>query len=352
MKTFLKRVLPASLRTLLSSVLARAQLKMAEVASWTRPGTALYYLLFSPAFFREHRAVLKGKIHYWRSLSDVLETSYLLRRNTHRLEKGLVMRPRRGVFAEDYIGETVACFERASVSKAICRSELSWAADVLDTYFSAVQPTPMIEAARNRFQLSKQHASSVPTRVPFPHGELPSLQLGFDALEALFIRRRSVRWFDSVPVPVEKLEKAVRAAITAPSACNRQAFGFYVAQNDKAQMLAALAGGTAGFNHNISCTVAVVGNLDAYPYERDRHLIYIDASLASMQFMLALESLGLSTCPINWPDLPRPEAAIQKLLGLEPYERAIMLIAVGYADPDGGVAYSQKKSIANVMKMV
>ena len=59
--------------------------------------------------------------------------------------------------------------------------------------------------------------------------------------------------------------------------------------------------------------VQVVGNLAAYPLERDRHLIYIDSALASMQLMLAAETLGLSTCPINWPDVDFAEQNIQQL---------------------------------------
>ena len=94
--------------------------------------------------------------------------------------------------------------------------------------------------------------------------------------------------------------------------------------------------------------MAVVGDLSAYPLERDRHLIYIDASLASMQLMLAAETLGLATCPINWPDIERAEQRIRDLLDLPPHERVIMLIAIGYGDPEGGVPYSQKKQ-SNVL---
>ncbi|SUE94955.1 Uncharacterised protein [Mycolicibacterium tokaiense] len=37
-----------------------------------------------------------------------------------------------------------------------------------------------------------------------------------------------------------------------------------------------------------------------------------------------------------------------KLLGLEPDERVIMLIAVGYADPEGLIPYSQKLALDRV----
>jgi hypothetical protein len=39
---------------------------------------------------------------------------------------------------------------------------------------------------------------------------------------------------------------------------------------------------------------------------------------------------------------------MQRALGLDASERVIMLIAFGYADPNGGVPFSQKKSIDSI----
>jgi nitroreductase len=64
-----------------------------------------------------------------------------------------------------------------------------------------------------------------------------------------------------------------------------------------------------------------------------------------MAFMLALETLGLASSAINWPDFEPLEARMQKALNLDYDERVIMLIAVGYPDPDGMVAWSEKKSL-------
>jgi len=62
-----------------------------------------------------------------------------------------------------------------------------------------------------------------------------------------------------------------------------------------------------------------------------------------MQLMLAAETLGLATCPINWPDMEVAEKRIAKLIDLPAHERVVMLMAIGYGDPDSGVPYSQKK---------
>ena len=61
------------------------------------------------ASYREAIAVAAGQRRYFPVETD--DTA--LRRNIHRLEKGLVSRPRRHVFALDYIGSTVTRFERA-----------------------------------------------------------------------------------------------------------------------------------------------------------------------------------------------------------------------------------------------
>ena len=67
--------------------------------------------------------------------------------------------------------------------------------------------------------------------------------------------------------------------------------------------------------------------------------------MASMAFMYALETVGLASCGLNWHDSGTQEKRMSSLLGLSPSERVIMLISIGYPDPDGMVAYSQKKDL-------
>src|SRR5690606_15420758 len=107
-----------------------------------------------------------------------------------------------------------------------------------------------------------------------------------------------------------------------------------------------------GFADNLQSIIVVVGDLSAYPYIKDRHVIYIDSSLAAMQLLLALQTKGLSTCVINWPEIDRNERQIRKIVDIEDYERVIMLIAVGYADENGGVPFSQKKGSDVILRGV
>jgi nitroreductase len=68
--------------------------------------------------------------------------------------------------------------------------------------------------------------------------------------------------------------------------------------------------------------------------------------------MLAFETLGLSTCAINWPDTEVREKKMESFLNLDPCHRPVMLLAVGYADPEGGIPYSQKKDDKILIKEI
>ena len=349
MKKIIKKILPGWAKQIIQLSIKIPELLLSPVLSSTKFTASIYYAFFSCEFNREHKAVLSGKVEYNKKLKDIGDTSVLLRRNIHRIEKGLIMQPRRDVFAENFIGATVDIYEVAMKTGHLNVEEKKWITDVLEEYFSVVKDTRVISRARVKFGRCSKKDSGRKKYVPYPHHELPQLDISYEQLQRLVNKRRSVRWYKDRNVPLKLIEKAVTLAAQAPSACNRQPFFFYVADSKKmAVKIAKCAGGTPGWADGIPCMIVIVGDLSSYPSEKDRHLIYIDASLAAMQLMLAFETLGLSTCAINWPDVEAAERKIEKLLDLKSYERPVMLLSVGYPEANGGIPYSQKKD-ANVL---
>lgn len=325
---------------------------------------AVWYGLLSLRFGREQRAVLAGRLAYQRRMRSAQRSNPLLRRNIHRLEKGLVMRGRRPVFAEDYIGETVDALVGAERLGGIDPAEHKWATDVLDAYFDAVGDAPRIRAARERYRGRSERTCSVAEGAesgpapagggwqPYARAQGARADVDYEDFLQLCRQRRSVRWFLPRPVPRELIEKAVAAAAQAPSACNRQPlFLRYFERPDEARRVAGIAMGTAGYAENVPALVVVLGDLSAFFDERDRHLVYIDGALASMQLMLALETVGLASCPINWPDVEGLERRMARELRLPVYLRPVMLIALGYPDPAGGVPFSAKKPVSSLLKL-
>lgn len=311
--------------------------------------THFYFLFGFLTFNREQSAVIRGRRNYYRNKNRTRLTHVELRRNIHRLEKGIIMMPRRDVFARDYITETVEFYVRAVRQRqaspdSIESSEISWAHSVLAEYFRICVPGDRsIDAARRIFIAQ----DFVPvTAALIPHSKHQLSGISYDEMSALSVQRRSVRWFEQRPVPRELVDKALLIARQAPTACNRLPYEFRVFDEpEMVRLVAGLPFGTSGYAHNIPTIIVVVGKLESYFSPRDRHAIYVDSSLAAMSLIFGLETLGLSSSIINWPDFEPLEAQMQKLLGLDISDRVVMLIAVGFAHGDGLVPYSQKKEL-------
>jgi nitroreductase len=319
----------------------------------------LYYFLFSSDFSREHQKVLKGKFLHLQALKQHKPNAFHLRRQIHRIEKGLIMKNRRSVFALDYIGDAVQNYKVLSdaFKKGGDADEglLKWSSNVLQEYFNVTdQEHPKLKLLRSDFH-SIHHQVQFDLQpkeyVPYKRAQGIKSDISYDQFLALSQQRRSVRYFTDQKVPYELLEKAMLAAAYSPSACNRQPFTFRIfTEQEMKNKVGELPAGIRPFYKNIPVLIVVVGKLSAYLSERDRHVIYLDGGLASMSFILALETLGLSSLTINWPDIEYWEDKMEKLIQLDEDERPMMLIGVGYADPEGGIPYSQKKSPKQLLK--
>lgn len=311
----------------------------------------LFFTLYPISFNREQTAVLQGRRNYYRNKQTDRRSHVELRRNIHRLEKGIIMTPRREVFARDYITETIEFYERAAEQFVRCpesmdRSEMEWAHDVLEEYFRCNTGShPIVDAARARFE-EIPYAFESTGKIPYNKLAASRSEVTYDQLLALAEQRRSNRFFDDKPVPRALVDQSLLIARQSPTACNRLPYEFRIF--DDPEMVREVAGlpfGAAGYSHQIPTIAVLVGKLENYFSPRDRHAIYIDASLAAMSFVLALETVGLSSSIINWPDFEPLERKMQQTLDLALTDRVVMLIAIGYAHPDAMVPYSQKKQL-------
>lgn len=324
-----------------------------SVVHCSKISSGLYYFFFDRSYDREQISVLKGIKKNKEQTRRPTGNIATLRRNIHRIEKGLIMRPRRDIFAKDYIIETCLAYRQAVSGQMAGKDEMQWAHDVLREYFAAVKEEKEVIKAKEIFEkeAAQTCCETEVKLIPYQRNFENKPFVSYEDLHALSIHRRSVRWFKQEPVPREVIDKAISLGAQAPSACNRQPFQFRIFDDhDLVQKVVRIPFGLHGYGHNVPCLAVVVGDQSSFFDERDRHLIYIDASLAIMGTLFAFESLGVSTCCVNWPAIESQEKEMAKLLGLEVYERPIMLIAIGYPDPQGLVARSTKKPIEALRK--
>lgn len=313
--------------------------------------SSFYYTFFSSAFNHAHQSILKGKIRHLKNLYNNKENEYLLANYIHAIEKGLTMKNRKEIFALSYIKKTVKAYETVIKSESIISEErIKWFYDILDMYFKEAGDHIVIKEAKNHFySLPKYHGQVEECFVPFKRIDGVKSNIHFDDFLNLARQRKSVRWFQNKKVPHELIDKALSASILSPSACNRQPFRFLI-YDDKEWLskLSSLPSGAKGFSDNIPMLVVVVGMTDAYENERDKNVFYIDASLASMSFMFALETLGLGSCALNWPDIKKRERKLRRILDIEDTDRVVMFIAVGYPEGSDYIGSSAKKSVEKI----
>lgn len=103
MKEKIKSVIPESGIEFLKSISYQIRKNTLSLFVKSKFLSSLYYVFLSKKFGRENQGVIYGQLKYDEDLQSSLESQYLLRRNIHRLEKGIIMKNRRDVLAVNYI---------------------------------------------------------------------------------------------------------------------------------------------------------------------------------------------------------------------------------------------------------
>jgi nitroreductase len=313
------------------------------------------FMMVEERFLTSYFDFAKAAYRYEKTASNGEFNLYILRRNIHRIEKGLTMRPMRQEFALRFIEPTARGFCNMAAEEGFDgASEYNWAAGVLNAYFEETSSSDnRYLAAKKCFTLFLGGYSSV-MKEEIPLGyECVDSEKYSEVLTELCRHRKSVRWFKSRPVEEVSIIKALECATLAPSSCNRQPYRYDVIFNEElAVKVANISAGTAGWSQNVNCIAVLVGDMSAFSNVANRHSIYVDGTLSVMPFVLSLEAQGLSTCIINWADISFRELEVRKTLGLKAYEKVILSIAIGYAEEDIKVPFSKRKSVSEISRFV
>lgn len=153
-----------------------------------------------------------------------------------------------------------------------------------------------------------------------------SIQKGSWKMNAIF-HRVSIRKYQEKTVEPEKIQRMLRAAMAAPSACNQQPWEYYVV-TDKAKI------------HELSAASPYAGcakgaPLVFVPCYRNKGLIAptyadIDMSASVENLLLEADELGLGAVWMGISPQPECMAAVEKVLGIPENLSAFALIPCGY----------------------
>ena len=136
-------------------------------------------------------------------------------------------------------------------------------------------------------------------------------------------KRRSIRKYKPISIPLEDLKKILEAGRLAPSASNRQAWSFIVVQNRYQKKL--LVETAAKRVSIIDAGVIVVALADPEVSPKWGRL---DVMIAVENMVLASTSLGYGTCWMGASE----EEPIKKVLGIPEKFSVVVLLSIGISD--------------------
>ncbi|OGN88410.1 MAG: hypothetical protein A2158_02710 [Chloroflexi bacterium RBG_13_46_14] len=148
-----------------------------------------------------------------------------------------------------------------------------------------------------------------------------------DLLKAI-MERRSVRSFQTDPVPVDMLRRLVEAGIWAPSGGNAQTWCFIIVTDGASiRRLKMLSPGLLGNPPAVMVICQNVAEAERKGAKLGKEvLMLMDSAMAAQNIMLAAYAEGLGTCIVR---SFHPEG-VQKLLKLPQYIEPQILISVGF----------------------
>lgn len=185
-------------------------------------------------------------------------------------------------------------------------------------------------------------------------------------LQEVFQKRRSIRKYQDKPVSTELVRSLINDSTLAPSAGNLQPWKYIIVNNQdminriakesKQSFLERIAADpndrakryekmlqNEAFHifYNAPVVVFILGDADS-------NNLYADCSLAAAYLMLSASNKGLGSCWVNFgTEIHSPD--LRNSLGLEPNDKIIAPIALGYPEKVPGIP---KRKEANIIRIV
>lgn len=164
----------------------------------------------------------------------------------------------------------------------------------------------------------------------------------FHYLDKLTKNRHSVRNYNQQEVSYILIEKAVKIANRLPTPCNRQACFLLIIENKNVrEKILNTQQGNKGFSAPI--LAAIVVDKEAFTQEYESFAPYFHAGSFTAGLILGLESLGVSSCILNWHVNTEQDNEIKSLLNLTSKEITAFMF-IGYGEIGKNEAYSIKRN--------
>ena len=160
--------------------------------------------------------------------------------------------------------------------------------------------------------------------------------------------RHSVRNF-SGPVTKMQINDSIMLALTAPSACNRQAIRCHVyCEKEDVQNILTLQNGNRGFGELVPQVCVLTVDLRMIG-QNEQNDIYFNAGLFAMNLSYAFHYNKVGSCMLNWSVTPHKDRTLKRVANIPKPESPVVIFAFGIPNDSFEVTKSQKKSISEAV---
>lgn len=166
-----------------------------------------------------------------------------------------------------------------------------------------------------------------------------------------FMSRHSVRQFSDRSIDEIDIKRAVKLAMKAPSACNRQSCKAYFYRDKLVNMeLGELIAGNTGFDGEVQNYVVITSDMSAFYDSFERNQIYVDGGIFTMALVEALHYYGIASCILQNGEYKEKNKKLKAICkNIPENEKIILFIAIGYYKDSFTYAVSNRKRLDKVL---
>lgn len=307
--------------------------------------TLVTFRLYVYDYIRYLKSTNFGKLDKYESLT------FKLRKDYHKIEKGLTMTPRRKFFGERVLDNIVSHIQRINNTE---HPEVIRAIQVIRKYLVEHNYDDRLE----RFIKFERQFDMVfdNSRVGFykQTGEnyLYS-ECNINMFDKIISERRTTRHFRDATIAHNDYEKIFNFAKFSPSACNRQSWSVNVVTNrETIKAILELQNGNAGFGDDLRNIIVISGDLSSCVSPEERKQIWFDSGLFTMNLINLMHAHGIGSCCLNWCVDSKKDKKINDILSMSSNHAVTLILAAGYYKDEFLVCDSPKKSPADFVKYI
>ena len=166
--------------------------------------------------------------------------------------------------------------------------------------------------------------------------------------------RHTIRNYSSMPLDIAKIKSAVRLAVSAPSACNRQHIRIRCIEDKTVcGRILELQGGNRGFGNLADKVLIVTADLRAeIGGIRERHDPYVNGGIFLMNLCYALSYCEVAYCILTGSLERKNEGEIRSIGHIPENEVVVAMLCCGEPPDDFSIACSPKRDIDEVLSFV